>query len=142
MESDTHCLCQQIINNPPKPWCESQSSNANVVTMNDMTYKEIKTDDKNEMTTTKTDKDKIIGKTIEEAGIQSILNFLQITTILTLKLKIILRNAAKQRYSSFNYIDCGQSKPFFQPHWLTRNQMVLRLFSPNDEPPPDFYHQT
>ena len=117
MESDTHCLCQQIINNPPKPWCESQLSNASEVTMNDMTYKEIKTDDKNEMITTKTDKDKIIGKTIKEAGIQSILNFLQITTILTLKLKIILRNAAKQRYSSFNYIDCGQSKPFFQPHW-------------------------
>ena len=25
---------------------------------------------------------------------------------------MILKNAAKQRYSSFNYIDCGQSKPF------------------------------
>ena len=142
MESDTHCLCQQIINNPPKPWCESQSSNANVVTMNDMTYKEIKTDDKNEIITMKTEKDKIREKTINKADIRSILNWLQIMTILTLKLKIILRNAAKQRYSSFNYIDCGQSKPFFQPHWLTRDQMVLRLFSPNDEPPPDFYHQT
>ena len=53
------------------------------------------TDDKNEIATTKTEKDKIKGKTIREADIRSILNFLQTTTILTLKLKMILKKCSE-----------------------------------------------